>query len=122
MLLCGESIDLLVDFPNRGWLLKLDKYGNLDSTVSLENPDIIVIENDNLHIFPNPSSEQVTIELKNKMEIELVEIFDVSGVLVESRKYNNTLQHSIHFNLAQLGSGIYIVRVNKNYLKKLHID
>ena len=121
LLLCGESVDLWADFPVRGWLLKLDKNGNLDSTVSIGAPNVIVFENDNLHVFPNPSSEQMAIELKNKMKIELVEIFDVSGIFVESSKYDNVPDFSVHFNISHLNSGVYIVRVNGKYLKKISV-
>ncbi|OAB78654.1 T9SS type A sorting domain-containing protein [Cochleicola gelatinilyticus] len=67
-------------------------------------------------MYPNPASDQVSIQLKNE-SIHTVTLFSVTGEKVMELRSINTL------NISELAQGIYVVRVttdsNKTYFKKL---
>jgi ASPIC and UnbV/FG-GAP-like repeat/Secretion system C-terminal sorting domain len=74
-------------------------------------------ENSNFTIFPNPTTDFLNINLKNRSEIKSIEIYDMSGKLVISQISNNTL-----FDTKNLSSGEYIILLqdseNKLYSEK----
>ncbi len=66
--------------------------------------ETILSENVNVTIFPNPTAENITIEIEGE-EFNKAEVFNLQGVKVlESSKAK--------FNLSNLPSGMYFVRVN----------
>jgi len=64
----------------------------------------------NLKVYPNPAINQITIDAKESL-FTRIEILDVQGKLVYSRKFNNfkTTIGTENFN-----SGIYLIRVHFN--------
>jgi ASPIC and UnbV/Secretion system C-terminal sorting domain/FG-GAP-like repeat len=74
-------------------------------------------ENSNFTIFPNPTTDILNINLKNRSDIKSIEIYDMTGKLVISQISNNTI-----FDTKNLSSGEYIILLqdteNKLYSEK----
>ncbi len=115
--MCGGSVDLNADsFPAHGWLVRLDSNGQLDSTSSLEI--IYSYSMDDLLLFPNPADTHLTVEFKTD-RIQQLEIFNVSGQLVQSQSANS---HKVELNVAALAAGVYFLKVNNRYSKKFVVE
>ena len=59
----------------------------------------------NVLVYPNPSTDKITIELKNNVTLKNVSLFDTAGKQVKVQMLDNTL------NVSKLPRGIYILRV-----------
>jgi hypothetical protein len=59
-----------------------------------------------LNIFPNPATDLLNISLSNGTSIETVNIYNVSGKLV-----NNTKLNGNQIDISQLNNGVYMVEV-----------
>ena len=70
-----------------------------------------VIENaaTSFTIFPNPSSNYITIATENNLIINTVEVYNILGQTVISK--SNIFQVQTNLNVSNLNSGIYFVRV-----------
>lgn len=72
-------------------------------TVGLSNPKLAL----NFSVFPNPTTDNLTIELEDKLMIESVELIDLMGRVALHR---TNLQNN-NINVADLNSGVYMLRV-----------
>jgi len=84
--------------------------------------DELSMDNNELSIYPNPASDNVTISLNAAMQNAQVEIYNVFGQKVYSAVLV-TKQETINTN--QFSSGIYFVKVSnreKTFTKKLIIE
>ncbi|NQX98537.1 MAG: lamin tail domain-containing protein, partial [Flavobacteriales bacterium] len=71
----------------------------------------------NFNIYPNPSSENVTIEFKNTDYI-YISVFSIIGTIV----YQNTINdNSVTINVSNWTKGIYIIKT-KDSVKKLIVN
>lgn len=69
-----------------------------------------------VEVFPNPAHTDATLVIKgNSAELPtVVEIYSLSGVLVEQRPLGiltTEVQHRIHWNVENYGAGLYLYRV-----------
>ncbi len=67
------------------------------------------IENFELSSYPNPTTDQFTVSLKNQT-IKKIELFSLSGELLESFTPAHT--SSYQMSLAKYAEGTYLVRIN----------
>jgi len=84
--------------------------------------DELSMDNNELSIYPNPASDNVTISLNAAMQNAQVGIYNVFGQKVYSAVLT-TKQETINTN--QFSSGIYLVKVSnreKTFTKKLIIE
>jgi len=65
-------------------------------------------ENQNIRVYPNPAQDYLIIEMKEKTEHLMIEIYNGSGQLV---KQDNTVAKSIELDLQNLETGVYIIHV-----------
>ena len=68
---------------------------------------LATIENVSIHVYPNPASNQVTIE-SNEVSMDAIELYDFAGKLVYSQ---NSIGQSKNIDLSALSTGIYNLRV-----------
>ena len=61
-------------------------------------------------IYPSPSKGLLNIDLINEIEVNVVEIYNVTGQLVA--KFDNHFNTSNNFDLSNQSNGIYFVRIN----------
>jgi len=59
-------------------------------------------------VYPNPTSDFVNIESKEKRTINTVQVFDMNGKLVKTVRPNSD---KVQFSVDELPSGIYFVKV-----------
>jgi hypothetical protein len=72
-------------------------------------------------IYPNPFVNEIQIEL-NKIEIDRIEIMDISGKLVLNQTVSNPLSDKITISTEDFSPGIYTVNfISKHfsYSKKI---
>jgi len=116
LVLCGESTRQSEDFPQRGWLVSLDKNGNLDSLTV----DVKMVETRSkvsLDLYPNPATDYVMVELSNE-NIERVELYSMTGQLLRSEVVSG---RRVEVSVGDLPSGVYSVLVNGRYGKRVVI-
>lgn len=78
-----------------------------------------------LTIFPNPSAENVTIQLPSISNNKTVQVFDLRGRKVIEQKIESATGENYIMNTATLKSGIYLVQIlaeSKTYISKMVIE
>lgn len=114
LVLCGESTKFSEDFPQRGWLVSLDKNGNLDS-LTVDVKMVEIRSEVSLSAYPNPADDYLTLELSNE-NIERVELYSLTGQLLQSEAVSGT---RVEISVADLPAGVYSVLVNGRYGKRV---
>ena len=86
-------------------------YTNDNAEVSFT--DIIMIpvgidefENESISIYPNPARNSLYI--KSDVNVEKIEIYDVTGALITSRLYND---QNIKLDIRNLNTGVYMINI-----------
>jgi hypothetical protein len=66
-----------------------------------------------LAVFPNPANSQVALDMNfnETMEDVTIQLFDINGKLIESRRLNNIEQQQVEFNVQSLTPGAYLFKV-----------
>ncbi len=82
----------------------LDWYGS-QSESSGVRIEVLSVRED-ISIYPNPSKEDVFIELSNLINWELINVYDIQGKLVSQVPNPSNI---INLNVVNLNSGIYVV-------------
>ncbi|MEI6349068.1 MAG: T9SS type A sorting domain-containing protein [Bacteroidota bacterium] len=90
-----------------------------EAQTTVQNPivniDDLSILLENLEIFPNPVLDILSI--KSELIIEKIEIYDLSGRIIQTHKVNNN-----QVKISDLPTGTYFVKLHTNdkiYLSKL---
>lgn len=80
-----------------------------------------LIAQSDVKVYPNPSSTQVQISLPDsKMQFEKIEIYDLSGRLIQS--VNDSGFHTTTFDIQSLSTGTYYLKIyfdNRSVTQKL---
>lgn len=93
-------------FNNEGDLFVVDRGNNRIRKISglTSNTEELELES-SLLVYPNPSTDKITIELKNNLELKSATLFDIRGKQVKVQMINKTL------NVSRLPRGIYVLRL-----------
>ena len=70
----------------------------------------------NFSLYPNPSTNSVKLSSTNT-PISEISIYDLSGKLLLSKKYNSEI--NINLNISNLDAGIYLLKINNKKSIKL---
>ena len=81
------------------------------STLSVDDNSL-----SNFSLYPNPSINSVELNSTNT-PISEISIYDLSGKLLLSKKYNSEI--NINLNISNLASGIYLLKINNKKSIKL---
>ena len=81
------------------------------STLSVDDNSL-----SNFSLYPNPSINSVELNSTNT-PISEISIYDLSGKLLLSKKYNSEI--NINLNVSNLGAGIYLLKINNKKSIKL---
>jgi hypothetical protein len=129
LIACGLSQSNNEDYPQRGWLLKLDEWGCLDPEWCGPNP-VAEIPEIPLHyiISPNPASEyfQVSISQNNTSShltddlIRKIVVYSIVGEKMYSIQANDVSQ--LNVETEGWPSGIYVVMVNDKVTRKVFVE
>ena len=95
--------------PNEGFC------GLISSNHSIQSQDQILV-------YPNPASQQLFIETKNR-DINQLTIFDLQGRLIKEislhAKGGHGSANNITINISDLEKGMYLIRGDYNFAKKI---
>ena len=86
----------------------LIKGGSIDIPIVAKSANT-VLQNSDLHVFPNPSSAQANFYLNGENALSSVRLVDISGKTISEFTNINSKQFSI--SLSGVASGLYIVDV-----------
>ncbi len=93
-------------FNNQGDLFVVDRGNNRIRKISglTSNAEELELAS-SLLVYPNPSTDKITIELKNNLELKSATLFDIRGKQVKVQMTDKTL------NVSRLPRGIYVLRL-----------
>jgi hypothetical protein len=69
----------------------------------------INVSNDALNVYPNPTAGSATIAVNGDLKMEKVEVYNVLGQVVYTKKTDSPTKHNL--DLGALASGIYTIQV-----------
>ncbi|WP_276133743.1 T9SS type A sorting domain-containing protein [Polluticoccus soli] len=133
---CNEPIDVyfwrpdctaLHQFPDEevGWLDIAPKFSNTQdgtTNTAASSASMTTLYNDNIKLYPNPSTGDMKIELSNSF-IE-INVTDMMGRTVFDESYSSITSKTIDLN--RLPNGIYLISVTasdgKEYKEKIQLN
>jgi choice-of-anchor B domain-containing protein len=71
-------------------------------------------------IFPNPAIDKTTISANNNLQIHNIEVFSILGQKVFEKKNLNELKYVLKTSL--LKTGIYLIKINDQFIQKMIIQ
>lgn len=80
---------------------------NFDPAVGIDER---VLEESGFGIYPNPTSDIITVQFENSLNVELVSILDISGKKVKELTIKAGV-NSLPVDVSNLSSGVYFVNV-----------
>jgi hypothetical protein len=96
-----------------------DPFGNRSLTVTRQVNVLEQVCNVGIHentfetyfnLYPSPNDGMLNIDMKNSVDINSIEVYNVTGQLVA--KFQNQLQSKNAFDLSNQNNGLYFVRIN----------
>jgi len=111
-----ETVDII--------LTVTDEFGNttLCKTVGCSDSPLAITDNllkNSFVVYPNPTTDQITIENRNNILLSYIEILDINGRLLGIKEINSEVE-TISMSLASYNSGVYFVKISaeKGFLVK----
>ena len=106
-------------YPNGAW--DEDGSPSIAMDAFLDNSIILGISNlnidkDILNIFPNPSSHQLNIKLKD-LKLKNFRIYNLQGQLIKSGNFDDN-KNQISIDIHDINNGVYFIRINDLYTHK----
>jgi len=71
----------------------------------------MAVEDNGIHLFPNPVKDELTLDIKNLTPNTIYRLFNVSGTLVETGR---ALSHRTMINVQHYPQGIYVLSVEQD--------
>ena len=116
-----DSVDLSA-FAGNSIILKFVNIGGFGNNLFIDNVNVQenyllsaghpVIAVPQIGVFPNPSSGEFTLDMKNIQGSKIkTEVFDAAGRLVEERELKNTSHVQSILNLTSAPVGVYYLRI-----------
>ncbi|WP_170837070.1 DUF4832 domain-containing protein [Aquimarina amphilecti] len=106
-----SNSDYSIQFANQNTWEPGTGYNNLSQTVSLNN--VLSVDDyafeDNFSFYPNPSSDIITIKLKES-DSEEIQLYNVNGQLIKKVVVSNDAT----VDISDLSNGLYFIRLNGN--------
>ena len=88
----------------------------VDLILANENPILNFIQ-----IYPNPTANQLNIDLTSLNTTTVVETYNSMGKLLDSRTYTQSqTQHKQSLDFSQYNSGVYLIKVNTDKLSQTY--
>jgi len=102
--------DYSIQFANTNIWESETGYNELSHTITLENTlSVNDIEHKKLSVYPNPSSDFITIKSK-QYEETVIQIFDINGKLIEEV----SIFKNDRIDISNLNNGIYFINFKNN--------
>lgn len=128
----GENVEdrsgFSVSLNSDGSILAIGTYLNDNSgqnagAVSMHsNSNILSLNNnsyeENIIIYPNPSTTHVTIDLGIIMDTIIVEVYDSTGKLIKTQSFNNSKTAVVLTE--NFANGVYYIKIETKYQSAYH--
>ncbi|GAA3510857.1 hypothetical protein GCM10022393_25610 [Aquimarina addita] len=101
---------IILDEPSNPYPQLLVTQDN-SNTLSITNTNST---NNNILVYPNPSSDIITINSEEGLTPSLYSLYDIQGKMIETHTINS---NSTVLNLEKYTSGIYILKITQNNQK-----
>jgi len=96
-----------IGFDKAGNLYVVDRGNNrIRKITGLKAESSVNNLTDNILVYPNPSTDKITIQLKNGIELKNALLFDITGKQVKVKIKENSL------NVSRLARGIYVLKIS----------
>jgi hypothetical protein len=90
---------------------------NKNDTLDIDAASIVLgvnnltLENSQVHVYPNPANEQITVAVTSQIQATRVEVYDITGKLVNTYTMHN---NSLTINTQPYSSGMYFYKLFDN--------
>ncbi len=98
--------------PKRGDTLDVD---NGSIVLGVNN---VASENANVHVYPNPANNQVSLAVTSQLQASRVEVYDITGKLMGTYTMHNNL---LTINTQQYNTGLYLYKMYDNTGAQLNV-
>ena len=71
-------------------------------------------------IFPNPAIDKTTISANNNLQIHNIEVFSILGQKIFEKNNLNEVKYVL--NTSQMKTGIYLIKINDQFIQKMIIQ
>jgi hypothetical protein len=101
----GQMIDIIRNSYTTGVLPGGGSFFGINEHPGTSSPE--------MKIYPNPATDQVTIEIKSKNTVKnsLISVYDIQGQLVFEKQ---VFQKSLKIDISNFSRGVYIVKLTNN--------
>jgi photosystem II stability/assembly factor-like uncharacterized protein len=111
-----QITDLFLIDSTTVWMCTMDGrvyfYSGLQGTGEIIEPELICF-------YPNPVSDQLTIEISNEIKDNLtIRIFSIDGKLLINKRYSGLHQDKLILDLSGLSSGLYLLNCQGSSVSK----
>jgi subtilisin-like proprotein convertase family protein len=117
----GATTEDITGLPGGDFIVSvMDSLGCEEiDTFTVVDPFLSIDENSTelFSVYPNPTNGLLNIQLSQEYENLIIEVFDMKGLLVESKSYDHL--NTISMDLSQLNRGTYILRLKTASLSKV---
>lgn len=104
-----ESGNIIISDINRGFFL-VRKSGTLSSSSFDKN---------SFSVYPNPAKSFVQIK-DSSQSIKIIELFNLLGQKVLTKEFDN--ESEIKINIESFKSGVYLLKINNSFTRKLVVN
>jgi hypothetical protein len=67
---------------------------------------------ENIKLFPNPASQNITLQIRGNIVLSNVNIYDLSGKLLFRKSFSGNYQSNLNLDIDTLSTGVYFVELN----------
>src|SRR5690554_5765931 len=87
------------------------KFDNINISATNTAPTVSVKEfiSDKFNVFPNPVTDIVTIINRENIGVSEVNVYDVTGKKIKTKKYSN--ENNVQLNIADIATGTYLLHI-----------
>ena len=71
-------------------------------------------------IFPNPAINTTTISTDNNFQLQNIKIFSILGQKIFEKNNLNEVKYVL--NTSQMKTGIYLIKINDQFIQKMIIQ
>lgn len=67
---------------------------------------------ENIKLFPNPASQSISLQIRDNIVLNNVNIYDLSGKLLFRKSLSGNYQSNLNIDIGTLSTGVYFIELN----------